>query len=84
MVGFVVGFGGLSLASSAWTQDDACTPNESPWSVARQWNEATLDAIRRDEPAPTVHARNLFHTSVAMWDAWASYDGVARGYLVTE
>ena len=84
LVGFAVGFGGLSLASSAWTQDDACTPNESPWSVARQWNEATLDAIRRDEPAPTVHARNLFHTSVAMWDAWASYDDVARGYLVRE
>ena len=25
-------------------------------------------------PAPTEHARNLFHTSAAMWDAWAAWD----------
>jgi hypothetical protein len=31
-------------------------------SVARVWNEATLEMIRRVIPAPTVHARNLFHT----------------------
>jgi hypothetical protein len=53
-------------------------------SVARVWDEALLDAIRRDVPAPTVHARNLFHTSAAMWDAWAAYDPKADGYFVTE
>ncbi len=53
-------------------------------SVARVWNEALLDAIRRDTPAPTVHARNLFHTSAAMWDAWAAYDPEADGYFVDE
>jgi hypothetical protein len=53
-------------------------------SVARVWDEALLDAIRRDVPAPTVHARNLFHVSAAMWDAWAAYDSVADGYLVSE
>jgi hypothetical protein len=53
-------------------------------SVARLWDEALLDAIRRDFPAPTVHARNLFHVSAAMWDAWAAYDPTARGYIVTE
>ncbi len=53
-------------------------------SVARVWDEALLDAIRRDVPAPTVHARNLFHTSAAMWDAWAAYDPDARGYFVDE
>jgi hypothetical protein len=53
-------------------------------SVARVWNEALLDSIRRDTPAPTVHARNLFHVSAAMWDAWAAYDGEARGYFVHE
>ena len=53
-------------------------------SVARVWDEALLDAIRRDIPAPTVHARNLFHTSAAMWDAWAAYDPEADGYFVTE
>jgi hypothetical protein len=53
-------------------------------SVARVWDEALLDAIRRDVPAPTVHARNLFHTSAAMWDAWAAYDPDADGYFVDE
>jgi hypothetical protein len=53
-------------------------------SVARVWDEALLNAIRRDTPAPTVHARNLFHTSAAMWDAWAAYDPGAEGYFVKE
>ena len=42
-------------------------------SAARLWNEENLDAIRRDYARPTVHARNLYHVSVAMWDAWAAY-----------
>jgi hypothetical protein len=53
-------------------------------SVARVWDEQTLELIREVVPAPTVHARNLFHVSVAMWDAWAAYDPTADGYLVTE
>lgn len=40
-------------------------------SVAKKWNEQLLDAIRLDFPAPTVHSRNLFHMSAAMYDAWA-------------
>jgi hypothetical protein len=51
-------------------------------SVARQWNELTLDAIRGDFARPTVHARNLFHTSVAMYDAWAAYNASAETYLL--
>ncbi|GAB5562400.1 MAG: hypothetical protein SynsKO_40470 [Synoicihabitans sp.] len=42
-------------------------------SVARWWNEFLLDAIREDFPDPTVHSRNLFHTSAAMWDAYWAY-----------
>ncbi len=53
-------------------------------SVARVWDEVMLDAIRRDLPAPTTHARNLFDVSAAMWDAWAAYDPKADGYFVTE
>lgn len=53
-------------------------------SVARVWDEALLELIREVIPAPTVHARNLFHTSAAMWDAWAVYDPKADGYFVTE
>lgn len=53
-------------------------------SIARRWNEQILGAIRRDVPNPGKHARNLFHLSVAMWDAYALYDSEERGYLVTE
>jgi hypothetical protein len=53
-------------------------------SVARRWDDALLDAIRRSLPNPPVHARNLFHVSVAMWDAWATYDTTATGYVFTE
>ena len=51
-------------------------------SVARQWNETLLDAIRVDFARPTVHARNLFHTAIAMYDAWAVYDEVADTYFL--
>ncbi|MCO6455061.1 MAG: M10 family metallopeptidase C-terminal domain-containing protein [Pirellulaceae bacterium] len=54
------------------------------FSVARLWNEQLLDAIRVDTPRPTVHARNLFHISVAMYDAWAAYDPTAATYLAHE
>ena len=47
-------------------------------SVARQWNEVMLEAIRNDFARPTVHARNLLHVSMAMYDAWAAYDEVAE------
>jgi hypothetical protein len=60
----------------------ACRPKDNPaWSVARRWDEALLDAIRRALPNPPVHARNLFHLSIAMWDAWATYDPTATGYI---
>ena len=50
--------------------------------VARQWNEEVLNAIRNDFARPTVHARNLFHTSGAMYDLWAFFDATARPYLL--
>ena len=60
----------------------ACPPVAEPaQSVARRWDDALLDAIRRALPNPPVHARNLFHLSVAMWDAWAAYDVTASGYV---
>lgn len=68
------------------TDTPTCRPAPDPagWSAARRWNEVLLEAVRRDLPAPTVHARNLFHVSAAMWDAWAAFDPAARGYLVDE
>jgi hypothetical protein len=83
LVGFVGVLGGLT-AAQALSERARCGPPDPDWSVARAWDEAALDAVRRDLPAPTVHARNLFHTSVAMWDAWAAYDPQARGYVLDE
>jgi hypothetical protein len=57
------------------------TPDARNPSVAREWNEALLAAIRKDLARPTVHARNLFHMSAAMFDAWAVYSDSARTYL---
>ena len=53
-------------------------------SVARRWNDMLLASIRRDFGRPTVHARNLFHMSVAMWDAWAAFDDRAHPWVFTE
>jgi hypothetical protein len=53
-------------------------------SIARRWDEQALAAIRLDLPRPTVHARNLFHVSAAMWDAWTGYDAKATGVFVRE
>jgi len=51
-------------------------------SIARKWNEALLHSIRHDLARPTVHARNLFHISAAMYDAWAIFDDSAQTYLI--
>ncbi len=51
-------------------------------STARLWNEATLDGIRGDYARPTVHARNLFHISAAMYDAWAVFNDEADTYFL--
>ncbi|PWH81639.1 hypothetical protein DIS18_13225 [Algibacter marinivivus] len=50
-------------------------------SIARIWNEALLEAIRGDYARPTLHARNLFHTSVALYDVWAIFEGT-KPYLI--
>jgi hypothetical protein len=55
--------------------------NPRPPSIARTWNEAVLAAIRIDRARPPVQARNLFHTSAAMYDIWAAYEGTADTYL---
>jgi hypothetical protein len=49
-------------------------PTVSAQSVARQWDEVLLEAIRKDFARPTIHARNLWHMTIAIWDGWAVYD----------
>ena len=61
----------------------SASPAAAQHSVARQWNEALLAAIRIDFARPTVHARNLFHTSIALYDAWAVYgEGPEQTYML--
>lgn len=48
--------------------------------TARLWNEHLLHAISIDTARPTVHARNLFSLSTAMYDAWAAFDPVSEQY----
>lgn len=49
--------------------------------VARRWNEVLVQAIRKDFARPTIHARNLFHISAAMYDAWAAYADIEETWL---
>ena len=86
IVGFALALGLVAAACTGADEASARIPGcersiPDGWSVARVWDEATLEAIRRDFPAPTVPSRNLFHMSAGMWDAWAAYDRDAAGYL---
>ena len=51
-------------------------------SVAHDWNEILLEAIRNDFARPTVHARNLFHHSIISYDAWAAYEPQRDTYFL--
>lgn len=63
----------VSLSSSVSAQEE---------SVAQKWNELLLESIRNDLARPTVHARNLFHHSIALYDSWAVLDTVSETYLL--
>ena len=82
----LVGVGALAAVARPWESEPSCTAaiQHPEWSVARRWDEALLDAIRRALPNPPLHARNLYHLSAAMWDAWATYDPTADGVFFTE
>ncbi|MEM8709486.1 MAG: vanadium-dependent haloperoxidase [Planctomycetota bacterium] len=78
----------LATASAALPGAVSAAPAPAPFvqqhSAARQWNDLLLESIRLDLARPTVHARNLYHTSIAMWDAWATYDPTAETVLFQE
>lgn len=51
-------------------------------SVARNWSEAMLFALRRDSGRVAYNARAVFQFSVAVYDAWAVHDPDARTFLL--
>src|SRR6056297_1366425 len=51
-------------------------------SIAYDWNETLLFSISEDFARPTVHARNLFHSSILMHDVWAAYKPDAQTYFL--
>ena len=78
-----IGLSAVTLAVIvAGCGSSAATSNEREVSVARIWNEVLLEGIRSAYARPTVHARNLWHTSAAMYDAWAAYDDTASTWLL--
>ena len=64
----------IDLSETDWETNDI--------SIARLWNEILLEAIRNDYARPTVHARNLFHISAAMYDTWAIIKEQGSTYLI--
>ena len=61
----------------------SATPTLAQHSVARQWNGPLLETIGNDYADPSIQARNLFHASIALYDAWAVYgDGSEQTYLL--
>jgi hypothetical protein len=53
--------------------------SERRGSLVLEWNEVTLEAIRRASLGPPIVARALAVVHTCMYDAWAAYDPVARG-----
>lgn len=72
----------LTVSHRATAQDEPIRVYNPELSVARNWNEALLFAIRRDFARPTVHARNLFHASAAMYDSWALFADTPSLYFL--
>ena len=67
----------LSVAGTPAPARAQPAPIDAAPSVAHAWVDAALFAVRHDFARPTVHARNLYHLSAAMYDAWAAYDADA-------
>jgi hypothetical protein len=90
----LVGEGSLEDEFSAGTRftvgnsDVSVTANYIPGpsmmdsvSAARRWMAVVLEAIRKDFARPVVHARNLFHISAVLYDAWSVTSGKGVPWL---
>jgi len=52
-------------------------------SIARKWMEVLLQAIRDDLARPPIHARNLFHLSSVMYDAFVIKEKLINNKNIT-
>jgi hypothetical protein len=84
LTGCLIASLGAAIGATTLTSSALAGGVNPAWSIARQWDEEILQAIRIATPRPPVHARNLYHTSAAMYDAWATYDATARGVFFFE
>jgi len=50
----------------------------TPDTTVVQWNNAALQAIRDVNPGPTIGSRALAIMHTSMYDAWTTYDNVAK------
>ncbi|HSC72889.1 MAG TPA: FG-GAP-like repeat-containing protein [Gaiellaceae bacterium] len=74
---------GVAPPPSSYVRSN-CSPAATPGrSVARIWDEAAL-ALEPANAGPALQARNLFHLSAAMWDAWVAYEPKGSGYFLRE
>ncbi len=61
----------------------ACTPTDLHGrSVASVWDATAVAVLQQGDAPEPVQARDLFHLSAAMWDAWAAYDPKAGQFFV--
>ncbi|MFT6336730.1 MAG: hypothetical protein ACJATI_003491, partial [Halioglobus sp.] len=67
------------LAISFLFPVDALTQNKT---LAHDWNEVLIESIKNDFARPTIHARNLWHSSAMMYDIWALSDDTAQPYFI--
>lgn len=51
-------------------------------SIAREWVDTMLEMVKEDGQGPTIQARNFFHVTAAMHDAWAAYDVKQETYFL--
>ena len=70
------------LASTGQFLPTQVQAQEAEHGVAYEWIEVQLKGIRVDFARPPIHSRNLYHVSLAMYDAWAAYDDVAEPMLL--
>jgi hypothetical protein len=68
---------------SSYVRADCAPADRRGRSVARIWDEAAL-AVGPANDSPALQARNLFHLSAAIWDAWVAYQPRGSGYFLKE